>query len=305
MFYDRQVKYFDDMIQGERKGNGGFVKIEVRDSICNVHLCVKGLGKVDSNEVSVYLESSDNTVRFCALTLKEGCGTKQLQGLNAENIGDTGIAYRKLQTVKILLSSERELCAIFKRNCGQAEIEISMVPELTAAEEKNIVEELVVENAEPKEIVVSEENVVPEGDSVPEENHESEESSVGTVPEKKSIPLKETKWKQLWEIYPHISPFQDERKYLSVSPADFVILSERYFTMVNNSFLLHGYYNYHHLVLKRLEIQGQVKYYIGVPGNYYDREKQVAVMFGFESFECMQEPAESGDFGYYLMGIEL
>ena len=35
------------------------------------------------------------------------------------------------------------------------------------------------------------------------------------------------------------------------------------------------------------------------------KEKQVAIMFGFESFECAEEPAQAGDFGYYMMRTEL
>ena len=41
------------------------------------------------------------------------------------------------------------------------------------------------------------------------------------------------------------------------------------------------------------------------PGNYYDREKEVAVLFGFESFECAKEPVRTGDYGYYMMRVEL
>ena len=39
--------------------------------------------------------------------------------------------------------------------------------------------------------------------------------------------------------------------------------------------------------------------------NFYEREKQVARMFGFESFEGAREPAWEGDFGYYLISVEL
>lgn len=126
-------------------------------------------------------------------------------------------------------------------------------------------------------------------------------------PESKRQPvrLSEDKWLQLWAIYPHIRPFRDQREYLSIGPADFVLLSSRAYRTVNNSFLLHGFYNYEHLILTRIERRGEVVYYIGVPGNYYEREKQVAVMFGFESFECAQEPAQTGDFGYYMMRTEL
>ena len=117
--------------------------------------------------------------------------------------------------------------------------------------------------------------------------------------------LMEEKWGQLWAIYPHIRPFQDEREYISIRPADFVIFPEDSYKMVNNSFLLHGYYNYHHLLLTRAERKGELCYYIGVPGNFFEKEKQVAIMFGFESFECAQEPAQAGDFGYYMMRTRL
>lgn len=115
----------------------------------------------------------------------------------------------------------------------------------------------------------------------------------------------EEKWRQLWAIYPHICPFQDEREYISIRPADFVIFPEESYKMVNNSFLLHGYYNYHHLLLTRVERRGEPCYYIGVPGNFFEKEKQVAIMFGFESFECAEEPAQAGDFGYYMMRTQL
>lgn len=116
---------------------------------------------------------------------------------------------------------------------------------------------------------------------------------------------REDKWSQLCAIYPHISPFRDEREYLSISPADFVLFPERDYKAVHNSFLLHGYYNYKHLILARMEQRGEILYYVGVPGNYCEREKQVAVMFRFESFECASEPAEYGDFGYYMMRVNL
>ena len=117
--------------------------------------------------------------------------------------------------------------------------------------------------------------------------------------------LHEKKWRQLSEIYPHISPFHDERDYLSIGPGDFVILPEKYYRLINNSFLLHGFYNYGHMVLARTMKRGEEKYYIGVPGNFYEKERQVAIMFGFESFECRQEPASDGDFGYYMIRVEL
>ena len=125
------------------------------------------------------------------------------------------------------------------------------------------------------------------------------------VPAVQTQPMLEEKWEQLWAVYPHLTPFEDEREYLQMRLGDFVILRERFYRLVHNSFLLHGFYNYQHLILTRLERRGEKFYYIGVPGNFYDREKQVAVMYGFESFECAKEPAGQGDFGYYMIRVEL
>ena len=133
----------------------------------------------------------------------------------------------------------------------------------------------------------------------------SEARSSKKIATEHTLHMKDTKWEQLSSIYPHIHPFRDAREFLSVGPEDFVVLRERCYQMTHNSFLLHGYYNYRHLLLMRQEVSGEVKYYIGVPGNFYEREKQVARMFGFESFEGTREPAWEGDFGYYLIAVEL
>ncbi len=66
---------------------------------------------------------------------------------------------------------------------------------------------------------------------------------------------------------------------------------------VHNSFLLHGYYNYGHLVLD--EKNGRSR--LGVPGNYYEREEIVAGMFGFPDFEPAKgREKQTGVFGYYF-----
>lgn len=113
------------------------------------------------------------------------------------------------------------------------------------------------------------------------------------------------KWEQLTHMYSSIHPFGDEREYLSIAPKDFVVLRSEYQKMVHNSFLLHGYYNYRHLILGKVRENGECRYYLGVPGNFYGREKMVAEMFGFEAFEGEKEPAKAGDFGYFMKRVEI
>lgn len=139
---------------------------------------------------------------------------------------------------------------------------------------------------------------------------ESREQETDTSAEEEEIrpeeqALKPDKWEQLKKTYPVVHPIREEEEYLKIAPKDFVIFTEKYQALVHNSFLLHGYYNYKHLILGRKERDGRVIYYLGVPGTFHDREKTVAVMFGFEAFDGKREPAENGDFGYYLRRVEI
>lgn len=112
--------------------------------------------------------------------------------------------------------------------------------------------------------------------------------------------LKEDKWEQILDTYEQIHPYGDERIYVKLEPKDFVILQSKYQHLVNNSFLLHGFYNYRYIILGK-----EQDYYLGVPGVFYEREKMVALMFGFEAFECPGGNVRPGEFGYYLRKVEL
>ena len=67
----------------------------------------------------------------------------------------------------------------------------------------------------------------------------------------------------------------------------------------DNSFLLHGYYNYRHILVGPATETGGGIMRIGVPGNYYKREEVVAKMFGFLDFVPAKGERKTGAFGYY------
>ena len=68
----------------------------------------------------------------------------------------------------------------------------------------------------------------------------------------------------------------------------------------NNSFLLHGFYQYQHLLLLRRQTEEEVQYLLGVPGIYNEQEQMMASMFGFQEFKVIKGPgAQSGNFGYW------
>mgnify|MGYP000011129199 FL=1 len=124
---------------------------------------------------------------------------------------------------------------------------------------------------------------------------------------KEDLILMPDKWEQLKKQYEILHPFGDEREFISIRPADFVIMTQQYQKLVHNSFLLHGYFNYRHLILGRDTGSfgnGDICFCLGVPGVFYEREKMVAIMFGFEGFET-EGKVEDGKFGYYLRKVEI
>lgn len=139
------------------------------------------------------------------------------------------------------------------------------------------------------------------GNSVKPQNSKLSEMLTFSVP----IEAYEDKWKELCKKFEVVHPFGNREEYISIAPKDFIIFPEKYQNLVNNSFLLHGYYNYQHIILGKKEEGGKNIYYLGVPGVYYEREKMVAIMFGFEGFECGDKKANNGGFGYYMRRVEL
>lgn len=92
--------------------------------------------------------------------------------------------------------------------------------------------------------------------------------------------------------------------YEKISRQDLSRLPRKEWRIANNSFLLHGFYNYHHL----LYIEEDGKIWVGVPGIYHEKEEVAAKNFGFPEFRRVTEtnlelqedernPYE--DFGYW------
>lgn len=81
-------------------------------------------------------------------------------------------------------------------------------------------------------------------------------------------------------------------------------LPRKFWPLANNSFLLHGYHNYGHLLL----IEEDSRLWLGVPGTYAPQEARAADLFGFPRFTrsyaglpelTAEERADDGDFGHW------
>lgn len=116
-------------------------------------------------------------------------------------------------------------------------------------------------------------------------------------------------WDMFRKHYPKIDAFDYENgcEILKICPQDIGLLPRENWTYGNNSFLLHGYYNYHCLILVRLDNpRGRARFLLGVPGHYFSNEKYMASMFGFPHFVLSKkQPLDNGRFGYWYTDVRL
>jgi hypothetical protein len=116
-------------------------------------------------------------------------------------------------------------------------------------------------------------------------------------------------WDKLRREHTRILAFDYEEgcEILTIKPQDIGLLPRDSWVFGNNSFLLHGYYNYRYLILAKLfNASGAPRYLLGVPGHYYSNEQYMASMFGFPSFVLSKEqPVEDGRFGFWYTDIKI
>lgn len=274
--YQKEIIYMNLYKDGNRLGNAGFLKVEKRGKEGNLSLTVKNAPRSISGKFPVRYYSGTDWKEVDGIAVREGGG-------QWERKEEDSLEQVRLQ---ILLPSGYLIEGTSKAAEEQEE----------PRRQNRQVEYIPVERPQPREITAKEMTAAQETPVVQE--------TVKTQPPMSLPPvegLKEDKWEQILDTYDQVHPYGDERTYVKLEPKDFLILSSKYQHLVNNSFLLHGFYNYRHLILGK----ENEAYYLGVPGVFYEREKMVALMFGFEAFECASGEPKAGEFGYYLRKVEL
>ena len=101
------------------------------------------------------------------------------------------------------------------------------------------------------------------------------------------------------EIDHYIEPTKPQIR--KIQRQEIAMLPRCEWRVANNSFLLHGYYNYHYLIL--LEEENQM--WLGVPGIYHRKEAKAAEVFGFTRFvQAEQDESEENEmFGYWCRKV--
>lgn len=129
-------------------------------------------------------------------------------------------------------------------------------------------------------------------------------------PEKPVMEQAESNMDQFEKLFiraDYVDAFDDDYFYdcMEISPEKLKSLKLKDSTIIDNSFLLHGYYNFRHILFGRVRDNlDNTKYFIGVPGMYCNRERFMASMFGFNNFKKSHRSDYANPyFGYWYQEI--
>lgn len=312
----RFIRYLYEYEGNQKKRNVGFVKVEQDGKETTISVHGKGLCGKSNENISCYLIKLDsemgNILFIPAGEIQIGmiscggcfCYTEELiragYGKTEQSVGQT--CEKKDDICGLGLGDPKEAFYVALWNeemygdldIARAKVFQEFASDKTAEESKSI------KNIDEKEAEVETQF----GDDEETENLEEEQ------PEKKEQETVEesSEKKDLKKDDRDIDLQNFRRQIMKIQRGEISILPRCEWKLANNNFLLHGYYNYRHLVL--IDEGNQLK--LGVPGIYHEREARAAATFGFPEFIAEadvnvtlepQERNENQQFGYWCRQV--
>lgn len=292
----RFVTYIYAYENNNKNQNVGFAKVDIRGDYCQVEIHLKRTGYTNV-KCPVYLFVRENEVivgvEIGEIALVNGCGDFVRQ-LNCNGVGETPYCMKDMKGILIFLDNTVMFASQW--------------------DEKAIYRENFKPYEETKEIPVEQAEDAAEE---PEESGQMEKLQVESVQAQQSREQQteelqpETQrsgdmWMDLWEklngMYGAKNLFENmpEISGIHMELKDLRELPKKYWYLGSNSFLLHGFFNYRHLLLGKVENESGRKWFIGVPGIYQNQEKVLAAVFGFSEFRQEKDTGvKTGQFGYW------
>lgn len=275
----RFITYIYEYERGNRGRNIGFVRTDLRENSCRMELQIRGFDRF-KGKCPVYLTVYENGLQAIPVTellLTQGMGTCSFICENNQ-IGGSGFDIHQAQTLTIACGNGRFLTGCL----SSAPVPEALRGEFSIFQEKESV--LPATQAQAVPARQPQTTTEPEPVRQPQTTPQPE-----TIQQPKTMPQPE-------------AVRQPQVSYQKVEIQDIRRLPKSNWNLCNNRFLLHGFFNYHYLMLKTLEMNGEKQQFLGVPGIYEQPERMMAMLFGFPEFETASPAPEdmTGVFGYWM-----
>lgn len=341
--FKRLVSYIYSYPGGVKDKNVGFAKAEVRNGIFGLSVNLMGVYRDTPEGFSIYLifdrtkkQGTYNLLPVGSVIINGGKGRYQ-DIFNPDNIVSSGYTFSQIKGIGVLKPDDNyyscfslwEADEINPSKCVYLPKGYVIKEEKTdVAEEPEVYEEPVVTEASdmPLASELSDVPVMPEVSGASDVPVSPSQSGPVFVPvsnfEKKKETLQQPENQNLHDasdldfkidfaekLFLHadyINAFDDDYYYdcIEVTPEMLKRFVPGELTD-NNSFMMHGFYTYRHLLFGRVAANTNgTRYFIGIPGMYSNKERYLATMFGFNSFKkSHRSDYPNPYFGYWYAEI--
>ncbi|MDO5401899.1 MAG: DUF6128 domain-containing protein [Eubacteriales bacterium] len=305
--YRRFVSYIYAYPGNVKDKNVGFAKVELRNGQCRLDMTLNGVYMDASKLYGVYLMvRADGECLLVSLgeILVRGGQGKYRDILNPDNMNGSG--YTLSDGIGIAVADKEDSYYrmfslwnddVFKpenvhyvqqekpKDTQDIQKDAGIEPEKAktenaAEDEKNLTEEIKDEASDAAAEV--------EAAEVKDTDIKDIEANDTDVIGLETVQVKENTLQWLINQGDLIDAFDDDDMYdcVEVSPEQLKKALGGAGVIDGNSFMMHGYYRFHHLLIGRVcENDNNTKYFIGIPGIYCNRERYMASVFGFGNFK--------------------
>lgn len=342
MDYQRLVSYIYSYPEGVKGRNVGFAKALVHQGQFKLNISLRGV-KTDSPEMfGIYMMVTDGGYRLIKLgECLVKMGQMEYSGIfNPDNINETGYGFKDICGLAVAREDARYDCMmsmwkdedvtpdmlVFSGMDAKKQVEAGIVikERMRQSEEKergqqmseSVLEESLRSEPVRPELAESQTGVTAESVSdTATEDIKAAGAAAKISAETQHLQQKAHRadatqtdpFEKLFVRADYIDAFDDDYFYdcIEVSPEMLKCLNQNEIDIAGNSFLLHGYYNFRHILFGRVRDNlDNTKYFIGVPGMYCNRERYMASMFGFNNFKKSHRSDYANPyFGYWYQEI--
>ena len=297
--FHRIVTYLYLYENNEKTRNVGYAKIENKDTQCRVEIHMKNTGFIAKDiPVYFYLQNADtfSGILLGLVTFAHGTGEFK-KVLDSNNLVDSGYPISSIKGIFLPFSEKEMILSQWDDDTFQR---AAFLP-------------LEVPDSPKTPISDTDTNTDTNTDTDTDTNTDTDtdlqaaEAAPALSSETSPSNTPSLRWDFIMENFSPVTPFspEDTFDWVQLELKDLRLLPNSYWHLGNNSFLLHGFFNYHHLILGRKENASSHQYILGIPGVFQYPERVMATIFGFPEFRSTsQNTHKPGQFGYWLRPLD-
>ena len=305
----RFVTYLYEYDRTIRGRNVGFIRNDIRNDCCRMEIHIRGLERIKEKAPIFIIVRDSECIGIPAgeVVISQGVGNACLE-LRGNRIGKTDYSVNNIQAVIVRYNGGKMLMGCYVQHpAGDL-----LSGTFTKWEAQATPASPTPDPGDARSVDINSSDLYPnsrsdlgiENDSADlypkNPNNLGTESNSGDLyPYANNSQGTEAKAE---EICPTSEEAAQSPIYKRIAITDIRSLPSRNWHLCNNSFLVHGFFCYHYLILKTINAPDGAKMYLGVPGIYASQERMMALLFGFNDFEIatdnMMGKSDTSDIKY-------